>query len=520
MKLFDQGALASLQAEFLRAMRTLLTDLCDDLEKNYSSEVKGFRLPIGYFRFLQNHLNEEDYSGWKVVGWIEELNDLLYFIDVRQQLQKERDRHGFTEAFFLDCEEKFYENSSKDELFPAGIPYVAGLASRLSVLCRRLAQQIIQESLFLVRALPCRWLAHTSPRHWTVPGSLQPNFERAELGGCLYVGLAGGYYEPPPAVRQRIIAASRNVEFVIRSKGIGVRVGSMVFPILDVHPQLKWHWRFRPPCSLDGASSNSITVGPSLIYGRNRVPTAVGSTPEDFADRLERAMAVIRVAWPEGTTLLTSLTSRIVPLRARGVVSFSYRHRPGLSFINCFDRDDLDLIDDLIHENSHHHLNLLLRKHKMIQGDRHQEIFYSPWRRSLRPLRGILHATFTFTMGAILFERLSSWAEGPQGLSRWKRAGLRQRDLMRVRFRCLEEVESVRYSIQDLEYASRHLGWLTGSGQRLVGQLEEAIGKVERNMASYRKEVFRSNFGPALRRHVEELKRARQTYGLTRLCKV
>ena len=179
------------------------------------------------------------------------------------------------------------------------------------------------------------------------------------------------------------------------------------------------------------------------------------------------------------------MTTRIVPLKAKGVVSFSYRHRPGLSFINCFDRDNLDLIDDLIHENSHHHLNLLLRKHVMYHGDHNQQIFYSPWRRSLRPLRGILHAAFTFTMGAMLFERLSTWASGPGGSARWKRAGLTQRDLQRARFRCLEEVESVRYSIQDLEYASWHLKWLTGSGQRLVKQLAETIEQVEQNIAPH-----------------------------------
>jgi HEXXH motif-containing protein len=214
------------------------------------------------------------------------------------------------------------------------------------------------------------------------------------------------------------------------------------------------------------------------------------------------------------------LTTRIIPLKAKGVVSFSYRHRPGLSFINCFDRDNLDLIDDVIHENSHHHLNLLLRKHVMYHGDHNQQIFYSPWRSSLRPLRGILHATFTFTMGAMLFERLSTWASGPGGSARWKRAGLTQRDLQRARFRCLEEVESVRYSIQDLEYANWHLKWLTGSGQRLVKQLAEAIEQVEHNIASHRKAVLASTFGPALRRHAKELHQARQTYGPVRLGKV
>jgi hypothetical protein len=81
-------------------------------------------------------------------------------------------------------------------------------------------------------------------------------------------------------------------------------------------------------------------------------------------------------------------------------------------------------------------------------------------------------------------------------------------------------VESVRYSIQDLEYAGRHLKWLTGSGQRLVKQLAEAIEQVEHNIGPHRKAVFNSTFGPALRRHVKELQQARQTYGPVRLEKV
>ena len=153
-----------------------------------------------------------------------------------------------------------------------------------------------------------------------------------------------------------------------------------------------------------------------------------------MASRMRRALEVIESAWPEGNQLLRLLTSRIVPLRASGVVSFSYRHRPGLSAINCFDRDRLDLIDDLIHENSHHHLNLLLCKAVLYKNDHNQEIFYSPWRRTLRPLRGILHATFTFTMGAILFERLSTWAGTKEGKRKWKEAGLTARDLTRARF--------------------------------------------------------------------------------------
>ena len=122
-------------------------------------------------------------------------------------------------------------------------------------------------------------------------------------------------------------------------------------------------------------------------------------------------------------------------------------------------------------------------------------------------------------MGAMLFERLSSWASGRDGPARWKKAGLTRRDLQRARFRCLEEVESVRYSLQDLHYADHHLGWLTGSGRNLVGQLAEAIEQVGRDSDRFKREVLSSRFGPALRRHVEELRKARQTYGPVRLSK-
>ena len=123
-------------------------------------------------------------------------------------------------------------------------------------------------------------------------------------------------------------------------------------------------------------------------------------------------------------------------------------------------------------------------------------------------------------MGAMLFERLSTWALGRGGAARWKQAGLSRRDLLRAKFRCLEEVESVRYSLHDLHYADRHLGWLTGSGRRLVAQLAEAIGQVEQKSGPFKRDVLRSPFGPVLRRHKDELRKARMTYGPMRLSEV
>jgi hypothetical protein len=52
-----------------------------------------------------------------------------------------------------------------------------------------------------------------------------------------------------------------------------------------------------------------------------------------------------------------------------------------------------------------------------------------------------------------------------------------------------------------------------------VGQLAEATDQVERNSARFKRDVLRSSFAPVLRRHIEELRHARQTYGPVRLSK-
>jgi len=521
MSLLDSATLARLQVEFRLSMKALLAALCQDLDQQYAMTAQSLSVPVAYFRFLGQGIAPEQYVYGKVVGWIEALNDLVYFVDLLQQYRVESERSEFAKQLLAECQEKFFENSYLEDLFPRHLPHVAGLEKRLHQLCARLAREVTQESLFLVPGLPSEWMRRQTLSGWHIEGSLGCNYERAEPEGIIAVGLAGECVEAPAASKRRLAETNGRCTFVVEPGGMSILVRRARETLCVVRDrEVAWNWPYRSSIVLSQRMTKPVTVGPTLAYGRNRQPCNVVQTDLKQVQRIGRAWETIRKAWPEGHRILTLLTSRIIPLKAKGVVSFSYRHRPGLSFINCFDRDNLDLIDDLIHENSHHHLNLLLRKHVLFHGDHNQQIFYSPWRRSLRPLRGILHATFTFTMGAMLFERLSSWVPGTGGAARWKNAGLTQLDLQRARFRCFEELESVRYSIQDLEYADRHLGWVTGSGQRLVGQLADAIDKVERRIGSFKKAVLRSKFGPALRRHVKELQQARQTHGPVRLGKV
>ncbi|NGZ09709.1 MAG: hypothetical protein CV088_10035 [Nitrospira sp. LK70] len=518
MRLLDPQPLTQLQDEFRLSMRRLLIDLCRELHADHADLARELGLPTGFFAGLHSSLKPETYSNWKVVGWIETLNDLVYLLDVLRQLKSERDRPEFAEQLLHECQEKFFEHGYLDDLFPKGRPQASGLETRLFALCRRLAQELTQESIWFGPASLIKWCGQRKMGSWDVSGWLVDNFERSEAAGTFSVDLDGAWCSAPHDVQRALRQSSGRVAFRIEPTGITAKTGKIVSSIwLRWGEMGRWQWACRSPLVAIQTDNGPITVGPTLVYGKDRQPRTVKATDQQQVERIGHAWQTIRLAWSEGHDLLALLTSRIVPLQAKGVVSFSYRHRPGLSFINCFDRGNLDLIDDLIHENSHHHLNLLLRKYVMYRGDHNRQIFYSPWRRSLRPLRGILHATFTFTMGALLFQRLSSWGSGRGGAARWKKAGLVQRDLQRARFRCLEEIASVRYSLQDLQYADHHLGWLTGSGRRLVGQLTETIEQVERESERFKREVERSTLGQALRKHVKELQQARQTHGPGRL---
>ncbi len=514
MSLHDLQALVKLQTEFRRSMRRLYGDLCRELHADHGDLTRALRLPTSFFDSLHGAFPRESYSSWKLVGWIETLNDLVYFLDVCRQLNREQDQSEFAAQLFDECQEQFFEHGYVDDIFPSGRPQARGLEKRLSALCRRLAGELTQESLWFDPGLSITWVRRQKVRRWDVPGKLTDNFEKAERPGTISTGLAGAWCQAPKDVRQGLAQSSGAVVFRVESGGITMAVGKMVSPIWSGREKSgQWQWAYCHPVIAIQGEHESVMVGPTVLYGKDRQPRRVLPTDRRQAGRITHAWETIRRAWPEGHAVLALLTTYIVPLKASGVVSFSYRHRPGLSFINCFDRGDLDLIDDLIHENSHHHLNLLLRKQILYRGDHNQQIFYSPWRRSLRPLRGILHATFTFTMGALLFQRLSVWGAGSDGLRKWTQAGLSPRDLQRARFRCLEEVESIRYSLLDLQYADEHLGWLTRAGRTLVQELAEVIVHVGRTSKRFQSDVERSSFGPALRRHIRELQRARHTHG-------
>lgn len=135
----------------------------------------------------------------------------------------------------------------------------------------------------------------------------------------------------------------------------------------------------------------------------------VGRPLPGLEARLARALRLVQLAWPEGHQEIVSRTAMVVPVREPGLVSYSLKARPGVSFINVHGKATLTLADDLLHETAHHLLHDVQETvDLLVRGPETEEVqaFDSPWRGTRRPLHGILHGTYTFLFRAELFARL------------------------------------------------------------------------------------------------------------------
>ena len=187
-------------------------------------------------------------------------------------------------------------------------------------------------------------------------------------------------------------------------------------------------------------------------------------TPPEKIEQLRLAKESLYLYSQELFGIFLLLTDRIHIVQSKNLVSYSHFHEQGISYINLIDRNLIETIDDLVHENSHHHLNLLLKKYKIIKTENKESIFYSPWRGELRSIYGILHAFFTFTFCAYLFENLLS--------SEDKLSKDLSKNINFMRKRYLEEIYMLEYSLNDLNLAIKK-DFFHKDGIELIKQLEK-----------------------------------------------
>jgi hypothetical protein len=225
-----------------------------------------------------------------------------------------------------------------------------------------------------------------------------------------------------------------------------------------------------------------------------RLMTASMRDMKRQSQRIEAALKVIRHHSPDSWERFAAFTEVIIPIRQKEFVSYSHQELPGHSMLNLADRDFVDLMDDLIHENGHHHLNYYLNLGALIEEPEAQS-YYSPWRRSPRPLRGIYHAYFTFFWAFKLF---SDMARSRELDSIWYVFTDEQRE--KIYWRAVEEYYLLSYSFEDLRRA-RKKGLIHKAGWELVEKQHKELRKNRLRVQSWEKQL------KAHRKALRELKR-------------
>jgi hypothetical protein len=199
-----------------------------------------------------------------------------------------------------------------------------------------------------------------------------------------------------------------------------------------------------------------------------------------FSHRIEIAVKVIKKFSPSSYERFQAFTETIIPIKQDEFVSFSHQELPGTSMINLYNRDFVDLLDDLLHENGHHHLNYYLNLQTLIK-EPIDNIYYSPWRRTLRPLRGIYHAYFTFFWAFKLFSDLARAKEMDSIFYLFSKE-----EKEKIYFRAVEEFLMLNFTFQELKWARKN-ELINNTGWKLITEQQKELVKYRNKVVLWEK---------------------------------
>lgn len=201
---------------------------------------------------------------------------------------------------------------------------------------------------------------------------------------------------------------------------------------------------------------------------------------DELMAKIKKALQRLEKLSPDCYLTLCSFTHSIIPINDTGIVSFSLQSLPGYSSINLFERDDVDLLDDLVHENGHHFLNAYLNHQELINED-DDDIFYSPWRRSFRPIRGLYHAYLTFCWALRLFSDVAA--------SKEKQTIFSQKELSKIHLRVLEEYEMLVFCHRQIDKAFK-LKKITPEGMELYKEFKTFVLSCSESLNDLESQLF------------------------------
>ncbi len=213
-------------------------------------------------------------------------------------------------------------------------------------------------------------------------------------------------------------------------------------------------------------------VKSSLIFNQFKLIHNINSQ-NLFSD----AFKIIELVSIDLLNTVQNFSETFVLINEPGIVSFSMQGLPAFSSINVFERDFLDLIDDIIHENGHHYLNAILNQEELINED-DEKIYFSPWRQALRPIRGIYHATFTFYFALQIFCQIKKSFLNPDVLAILKKYQESKFSLQKINKRIVEEYEMLGHTRKFIDHAYKKKK-ITLRGYEVISWIYELIDMCE-----------------------------------------
>lgn len=245
----------------------------------------------------------------------------------------------------------------------------------------------------------------------------------------------------------------------------------------------------------DPAEPALVSIG--RVLESKGLEIRIGRPSPAFEKKVAAALELLARAWPEGRSLLAGRTWCVVPVAEWATVSWSSPRKPGIVYIHVDSSPLVRVAEDLIHETTHVRLHEIEAVHPLLTPKALAEDgprFYSPWRREWRPLRGLLHACTTFTVGARYFERLLASGESfPAARRRW------------IARRLLEEQVMVASCLPVLKDAS-DAKLFTAAGRRVAAAIEREHRALKRAASAAARALGSTPAGKAQLARVDRLR--------------
>ncbi|WP_127715631.1 HEXXH motif-containing putative peptide modification protein [Halobacteriovorax sp. HLS] len=465
--IFSNSFQSTIKDNVKQSYAELLQDIREDLNSGYTSES----FSEGFLDRLKEIINDKALNEYTDLNfyWSNLMENSIYLIQLHDELSE---TNSGDQVEFNEIEDEifnFWNDSDFAESFLELNSDGKSLVESSKILQPLIENQII--SFFYLNISKNPLLGEESYIYKATP-------EKGDNEQCLYLGKSNSLVRLEPACSTfptlPVVGVNKHENLIFLEDDIR-------YIITEGLPPIK-------------RTDKELHVLPNCEKGFNTI--------NEIKANINLALDVINDVAPNLYNTFANFTHTIIPIDEPGIVSYSQQQLPGYSCINIFERDFIDLLDDLLHENGHHYLNTFLNFEEVINED-DDKIYYSPWRKALRPIRGIYHATFTFYWALELFANLNKQETQLYNFSN------EQKNKISRRF--VEEYLMLEYCFTDLKHAYEN-DKVTDFGNDLINGVIKIIKSYKSDVQDTINNLDKEN-SLIVSELIATLKEKRQHYG-------